>query len=444
MSKKKNFLYDKVDICKAIESEYVNIDNISDCGSNLFHNLPALIENNLACKFIESEYIGNANATMYRIASKFIQKYNKSLSEFRRELRQYEFGNTNNITSKNNPELVKLTKYVLDNGKYFAQLDNSNYFILIMEPKNDSYEDMYMKTTIYIVGDKYRKWRKKYLKFANKYKSLTTVQRMENITFSNGCRPITTMFKPFDQLIFKDKNNIINYIDNWYKSIPVYYNKYKMIPKLSILLYGPPGTGKSSFYKALANYLNISNITVMTQEYFNNPGVRRDDRYTNYDIGYGKTIYAIDDIDCICDSRDSKNNTRNNSSTLSNLLSFLDNPPTFDIKAEDGMMYPVSIVIATTNYYDKLDPAVKRYGRFDKSIEMNNFDKEQAQEMCNIYELKLEDIVNGTNKKDFRISPAKLQAICLCNIDNSLKNNVSDSNILKNKNGRILIHRIRS
>lgn len=262
--------------------------------------------------------------------------------------------------------------------------------------------------------------------------------------FSNGSRAITTRFKPFDQLVFNDKKKVIEYIDNWVESIPTYYNKYKMIPKLSILLYGDPGTGKSTFYRALAKHLGISTVKVLTQEYFY--GVMRnpsEDRYGGY-YGYRNEpiIYAIDDIDCVCESRNSKNNTRDNASTLSNLLAFLDNPPTFDIKANDGIMYPVSIVVATTNYFDKLDYAVRRYGRFDLSLEMKNFDKKSAQKMCDIYDLKLEDLVKGSNKKNFQITPAKLQALCLENIDNSLKKKKNKmESPFEHVDGRILIHR---
>ena len=132
MSKKKRknkYLYDRVNICESIESKYLNSDHISNSATELTNKLSLLIDNYLACKINASEWIGNPYATMYRIASKFIQKYNKSLSEYRRALRKFEFGNENTITSKNNPELIKLTKYTLENGKYFAQLDKSNYCV---------------------------------------------------------------------------------------------------------------------------------------------------------------------------------------------------------------------------------------------------------------------------------------------------------------------------
>lgn len=437
MSKKKKYSYDSIDICEAIEEYYMEDNEEISQTNTLITKLPSLVDANKACKISEVESVYVTDAAMYRVASKFIQKYNKKLSKFRRSLRRFEFGNKDSISSKNNPELIKLTRYVLEDGKYFAQLDDNNYCILIISTNTENYDNR-IATDLYFIGDKYKKWRKKYLNYQEKYKSLTTIQKNEQIQFSNNSRTINTMFKPFEQLIIKDKKSILRYIDNWYKSIPTYYNKYKMIPKLSIMLEGPPGTGKSSFYKALANYLDISDVMVMCQDYFDNPN-KQDSRYISYSMrgSYGATIYAIDDIDCVCESRDSKKNDKDNSSTLSNLLAFLDNPPTFDIKAEDGIMYPVSIVVATTNHYDKLDPAVRRYGRFDKTITMGNFDRKYAQEMCDIYGLKLEDLVTGSDKKNFEIAPSKLQAICLRNIDNSLKNNQE----LEKVDGLVKLHR---
>ena len=112
-----------------------------------------------------------------------------------------------------------------------------------------------------------------------------------------------------------------------------------------------------------------------------------------------------------------------------------------DLKiAKDGVNYPISIVIATTNYYDKLDPAVKRYGRFDLTIKMDNFNKDEAQEMCDIYGLELNKVVKNSNSNKFSISPAKLQALCLKNIDNKLKGNLNNKEYI---DGRIVIHRIK-
>ena len=71
--------------------------------------------------------------------------------------------------------------------------------------------------------------------------------------------------------------------------------------------------------------------------------------------------------------------------------------------------------------FDKLDDAVKRYGRFDLRIHMPLFTKAEADEMCALYDLKLEDLVKGSDKKNFTISPSYLQALCLENVDKSMK-----------------------
>ena len=41
--------------------------------------------------------------------------------------------------------------------------------------------------------------------------------------------------------------------------------------------------------------------------------------------------------------------------------------------------------------------------------------------MCSLYELKLSDVVTESDTENFTISPSKLQALCLENIDKSLK-----------------------
>ena len=65
-----------------------------------------------------------------------------------------------------------------------------------------------------------------------------------------------------------------------------------------------------------------------------------------------------------------------------------------------------TIFLATTNYIDRLDPALIRDGRFDIKIEMKNFDHDEAVKMCNKFEADSEVILRD---EQFPINPAYLQ-----------------------------------
>ena len=212
-------------------------------------------------------------------------------------------------------------------------------------------------------------------------------------------------------MVFDNKDKILSYIDNWVRNLDK-YKKYEITPKLSILVYGPPGTGKTTFAKALAKYLNTNTVTSISQSYFNT--AKPPEFYNN------NGVVLIDDIDTIANNRDD-DTSKDNKEVVGKLLKFLDNPPLTKIKTNDDVYHSVQIIVATTNYYDKLDKAVKRFGRFDLQFEMPDFGKEEAINFCNLYDLRLEDICPKSNNKGFRISPAELQALCISNIDKQIK-----------------------
>jgi SpoVK/Ycf46/Vps4 family AAA+-type ATPase len=335
-------------------------------------------------------------------------------------LREFEFGGNGQIYAQNDRRLVELSKYGLDAGTYIAELDKTSYTVFEVEfGKDDNYEVTYR---IWFIGKKWKKHRDEFMKVVQEYRDIKKEERHETIRYTNGNPPIDAVFKPFDKVVFTGKEHLLNYIDNFIKNIPEYY-RYGMTPKLSIMLHGEPGTGKSTVARALANYLNIPSITSVSPDYFeaDNNDNNKNSRFRATRF-YEKTVWVLDDCDCICKSREDDDSVEN-TKILSSLLSFLDNPPTIDYEARDGIIYPIALVVATTNYYDRLDAAVKRHGRFDLTIEMKEFNREEADEMCAIYSLKLEDVLpkKEIDVKNFRISPSKLQAICLENIDKSMK-----------------------
>ncbi|KAM3713740.1 hypothetical protein ACJW31_01G279100 [Castanea mollissima] len=159
-----------------------------------------------------------------------------------------------------------------------------------------------------------------------------------------------------------------------------YYAKIGKAWKRGYLLYGPPGTGKSSMIAAMANFMNYDIYDLELTTVKDNTELRRLLIETT-----SKSIIVIEDIDCSLDltgqrkkkkeqvndeekkdpaSKMAKGEEESNSKvTLSGLLNFI-----------DGLWSACGgerIIVFTTNYVDKLDPALIRRGRMDKHIEMS-------------------------------------------------------------------------
>ena len=160
-----------------------------------------------------------------------------------------------------------------------------------------------------------------------------------------------------------------------------YYAKIGKAWKRGYLLYGPPGTGKSTMIAAMANYLNYDVYDLELTTVKDNSELRSLLIETT-----NKSIIVIEDIDCSLDltgqrekkkekdgdeeeknpiEKKMKEDGENKASqvTLSGLLNFI-----------DGLWSACGgerLIVFTTNYVDKLDPALIRRGRMDKHIEMS-------------------------------------------------------------------------
>ncbi|XP_042424573.1 AAA-ATPase At3g28580-like [Zingiber officinale] len=163
-----------------------------------------------------------------------------------------------------------------------------------------------------------------------------------------------------------------------------FYAKIGKPWKRGYLLYGPPGTGKSTMIAAIANYLDYDIYDLELTSVKDNTELRKLFIETT-----GKSIIVIEDIDCSLDltgerkkkkddkedddkegSSDGKppvkppgDNEKQSKVTLSGLLNFI-----------DGLWSACGgerLIIFTTNYVEKLDPALIRRGRMDKHIEMS-------------------------------------------------------------------------
>ncbi|CAH8310912.1 unnamed protein product [Eruca vesicaria subsp. sativa] len=157
-----------------------------------------------------------------------------------------------------------------------------------------------------------------------------------------------------------------------------YYKKVGKAWKRGYLLFGPPGTGKSTMISAIANFLDYDVYDLELTTVKDNSELKKLLLDTK-----SKSIVVIEDIDCSLDltgqrktkkeedeeedkekkKEKKKEDEKKSKVTLSGLLNSI-----------DGLWSACSdekIVIFTTNFVDKLDPALIRRGRMDKHIEMS-------------------------------------------------------------------------
>lgn len=141
-----------------------------------------------------------------------------------------------------------------------------------------------------------------------------------------------------------------------FRSNPSWYHDRGIPYRRGYLLYGPPGCGKSSYITALAGHLNYGICVLNLSE----RGLS-DDRL-NHLLAVAPTdsIILLEDVDAAFVSREESHQTRAayeglSRVTFSGFLNCLDGVASTEAR----------IVFMTTNYLDRLDPALIRPGRVD-------------------------------------------------------------------------------
>jgi cell division protease FtsH len=131
-----------------------------------------------------------------------------------------------------------------------------------------------------------------------------------------------------------------------------------------VLLYGPPGTGKTMLARAVAAHAGVDFFAASGSsfvEMFVGRGAARIRRLFKEARKSGRAVIFIDEIDAVGRARgtDSGGASSEQEQTLNQLLVELDG-----FEKDPGMV----IVIAASNYVDKLDKALLRPGRFDRQV----------------------------------------------------------------------------
>jgi cell division protease FtsH len=164
------------------------------------------------------------------------------------------------------------------------------------------------------------------------------------------------------------------------------------VPK-GVLLGGPPGTGKTLLAKAIAGEAGTPFLKVSGSQFVEllvGVGAARVRELFEKARSLKPSIIFIDEIDSIARARSGNNNMGGGNDereqTLNQILTEMDG---FDTDA--GI-----VVIAASNRIDILDPALKRAGRFDRQITINNPNLKERQSILKVHARgkKLDELVS--------------------------------------------------
>jgi len=158
---------------------------------------------------------------------------------------------------------------------------------------------------------------------------------------------------------------------------PTLFRTLGVKPPKGVLLHGPPGTGKTLIARAVANetgafFFLINGPEIMSKMAGDSEANLR--RAFEEAEKNAPAIIFIDEIDSIAPSRD-KTNGELERRIVSMLLTLMDG-----VKGRGQI-----VVIGATNRQNQLDPALRRFGRFDREIELGVPDEEGRLEILHIH-----------------------------------------------------------
>jgi len=153
------------------------------------------------------------------------------------------------------------------------------------------------------------------------------------------------------------------------------------VPK-GVLLGGPPGTGKTLLAKAVAGEAGVPFLKVSGSQFVEllvGVGAARVRELFEKARSMQPSIVFIDEIDSIARTRSLNNSMGGGNDereqTLNQILTEMDG-----FEVDSGI-----VVMAASNRIDILDPAIKRAGRFDRQITINNPNLKERQEILKVH-----------------------------------------------------------
>jgi mitochondrial chaperone BCS1 len=175
-----------------------------------------------------------------------------------------------------------------------------------------------------------------------------------NVLARRNVRPLESVIldRGVKEATYNDVNHFLS-SEAWYKSMAIPFHR-------GYLFYGPPGSGKSSLAIALASEFRLDT-------YLLNLNNLNDGRLMSLLSAMpSHSILLLEDIDSVFMKREALAQV-----TFSGFLNALDG-----IHSKDGL-----IVFMSTNYIERLDPALLRPGRIDCKVYLGMASQYQISEM---------------------------------------------------------------
>ncbi len=169
---------------------------------------------------------------------------------------------------------------------------------------------------------------------------------------------------------------------------PTLFKTLGVKPPRGVLLYGPPGSGKTLIAKAVANETGAFFFLINGPEIMSKMAGESESNLRKAFEEADKNspaIVFIDEIDSIAPKRE-KTNGEVERRIVSQLLTLMDG-----LKAHSNL-----VVIGATNRPNSIDPALRRFGRFDREIDIGVPDENGRLEIFRIHtrNMKLDDDVD--------------------------------------------------
>jgi proteasome regulatory subunit len=192
---------------------------------------------------------------------------------------------------------------------------------------------------------------------------------------------------------------------------PEMFDQVGIDPPSGVLLYGPPGTGKTMLAKAVANQTDATFIKMAGSELvhkFIGEGAKLVRDLFELARQHEPAVIFIDEIDAIASKR-TESKTSGDAEVQRTMMQLLSEMDGFEDRGQIS-------IIAATNRFDMLDPAILRPGRFDRLIEVPKPEQEGRELIFQIHTRTM----NVSDDVDFEIlaeeadaaSGADIKAIC--------------------------------